>query len=407
MKGSISKGQWIGGVLLITGSCIGAGMLALPIITGIAGFIPSLLVFLIAWGFMTITGLLLVEVTSSFRIRVNIVSMAERAFGYPGKVIAWILYLFLFYSLLVAYISGSSQLTSVYVHQFLSRYFPSWIGAVFFTLGFGILAYRGTRIVDYWNRFFMLGKILSYLGMVCLGLSYVDAQLLKHYQPLLSFFSLPILVIAFGYHNMIPTLMTYMKNDAFQVRKMILVGSFLALLIYLIWEFVVLGIVPLNGEWGIYESLAKGRQSSDSIVGIIGVNWVSYFAEALAFFALLSSFLAQTLALVHFLADALKMKGEKNESIPLCILALLPPLIFALIYPHLFIKALNFAGGICAVLLFGVLPSLLAWNNRYLQNNSSTYQLGGGRKLLIGVIIIAFCIVLIQLATMFHFISYV
>jgi tyrosine-specific transport protein len=38
-------GSIFGGVLLIAGSCIGAGMLGLPIITGIAGFFPSLLMF--------------------------------------------------------------------------------------------------------------------------------------------------------------------------------------------------------------------------------------------------------------------------------------------------------------------------------------------------------------------------
>ena len=109
-----STGTFIGGILLIAGSCIGAGMLALPIMTGLSGFFPSLVMFLIAWGFMTITGLLMVEVNSSFDARVNIGSMAERAFGKTGRYLSWILYLFLFYSLLVAYISGSGSLSSTY-----------------------------------------------------------------------------------------------------------------------------------------------------------------------------------------------------------------------------------------------------------------------------------------------------
>ncbi len=89
-------GTFIGGTLLIAGSCIGAGMLALPIATGLAGFIPSVFSFLIAWGFMTLTGLLLVEVQSTFKERVNIGSMAERAMGPAGRIISWVLYLFYF-----------------------------------------------------------------------------------------------------------------------------------------------------------------------------------------------------------------------------------------------------------------------------------------------------------------------
>jgi tyrosine-specific transport protein len=402
-----STGTFIGGILLIAGSCIGAGMLALPIMTGLSGFFPSLLMFIIAWGFMTVTGLLMVEVNSSFAQRVNIGSMAERAFGKTGRIISWVLYLFLFYSLLVAYISGSGSLSSTYFQTVFSWHVPKWVGAFFFTAIFGILAYQGTRTVDHWNRVFMFGKIFTYLGMIVLGMQYINPDLLLRTEPSLAFYSLPVLVIAFGYHNMIPTLMNYMNNDAKKVRQIILGGSLFALVVYIIWEIVVLGIVPADGDWGIINSIKQGRQASDAVAGILGISWVSNFAEALAFFALLSSFLAQTLALTHFLADAFKVKGEKHETIPLCLLALVPPLIFAFIYPNLFLNALNFAGGICAVILFGVLPASMAWKNRYIQNHQPSYQVFGGKKLLIAIIALGLSIVLFQAANMMHLIPHV
>jgi len=39
------RGSVLGGVLLVAGSAIGAGMLGLPLVTGHAGFIPSLVIF--------------------------------------------------------------------------------------------------------------------------------------------------------------------------------------------------------------------------------------------------------------------------------------------------------------------------------------------------------------------------
>ncbi len=400
MSSLASKGTFLGGILLIMGSCIGAGILALPIMTGIAGFFPSLFMFLLMWGFMGVSSLLIIEVHTSFPGRVNLVSMSERSFGLVGKVVSWVLYLLLFYSLLVAYILGSGTLTSTYFSTFFSIFLPEWIGAFFFTLVFGCLAYRGTRCVDYWNRFFVFGKILAYFGMVFLGFKYITPHLLLYKKPSFVFFSLPILIIVFGYHNMIPTLMAYMNQDAKRVRKVVLIGSFLALLIYLFWEIVVLGIVPLEGKWGIIESFKEGRQASDAVTGILGLSWVSSFAEFFAFFALLSSFLAQTLALVHFLADAFKIKSEKHENTVLCCLALLPPFVFALVYPSFFIQALNFAGGICAVALFGVFPPLMVWKNRYLQKNKASYQVVGGKIVLIASISIAFFILLFQVLNM-------
>ncbi len=391
-----SAGTFIGGMLLIAGSCIGAGMLALPIATGVAGFVPSVFSFLLIWGFMTLTGLLLVEVNSTFKERVNIGSMAERAMGPAGRILSWVLYLFLFYSLLTAYISGSGSLA------FTAFAIPKWLGSTIFTLCFGFLAYRGTRTVDHWNRVFMFGKIATYIGMIILGFQYIQPHLLSRSEPLFAVFSLPVLVIAFGYHNMIPTLMHYMHHDTKKVRQTILAGSVFALVVYLIWDFVVLGIVPTEGKWGLIESLKHGRQASDAVAGILGLSWVSTFAEGLALFALLSSFLAQTLALIHFLADALKVKREKHETIPLCFLALIPPLIFGIIYPNVFIHALNFAGGICTVILFGILPVIMAWRARYRDGIQGTYQLFGGKKLLLGIFATALFIFLFEIASMLH-----
>jgi len=393
-------GSLLGGILLIAGSCVGAGMLALPVLTGLSGFFPSLVMFLCAWAFMTATALLMAEASGWFKGQVNIISMAGKSLGNAGRSLGWVLYLFLFYSLLVAYISGSGGLSSTYFQTFFSISLSPWVGSLFFVLLFAAVVYAGTRTVDHWNRVLVFGKIAAFVGMVFLGASYVKPEMLLYAKPSFAIFSLPVLIVSFGYHNMIPTLTAYMKGDVRRVRKTILAGSLLALVIYLIWELIVLGIVPPEGKWGLIESWKQGRQASDAVAGLLGISWVSSFAEGLAFFALLSSFLAQTLALVHFLADGVKVKGSKHESLPLCALALLPPLFFSIIYPELFIKALNFAGGVCAVILFGVLPALMVWKGRYVEKIFSSYQVRGGKSLLIAVLAVAAFILFFQISSM-------
>ena len=41
-------------------------------------------------------------------------------------------------------------------------------------------------------------------------------------------------------------------------------------------------------------------------------------------------------------------------------LTFVPPLIISIIYPDIFLKALNIVGGVGIVILFGILPSILA-----------------------------------------------
>jgi tyrosine-specific transport protein len=392
------RGSILGGILLIGGSCLGAGMLALPILTGLAGFFPALVMFGCAWVFMTLTALLMVEVNVWFPNRVNLITMAGHSLGQFGRALTWILYLFLFYALLVAYISGSGNLSSTFFHV------PAWLGSLFFVVLFGTVVYCGMRTVDLWNRVLMFCKIAAYVGMVCLGVKYIEPELLLRMEPSYMLAALPILVISFGYHNMIPTLVSYFNRDIKRVRITILGGSLFIFLVYLIWEILVLGIVP---QAELLKSLGLDREASQAIADILGSAWVSTFAQALAFFAILTSFLTQSTALVHFLSDGLKVKQEKNpkqrEKVGMCALTLLPPLALALIYPQLFFKALNFAGGVCTVILFGILPAAMVWTGRYVKKVGGNYQVMGGKPLLIGITLFSLFILIFQISSMFGF----
>ena len=170
MTQAIKKGSVLGGALLIAGSCIGAGMLALPIMTGIAGFVPSIILLVIACIFMVSTAILLVEAYQWFDKPINLLSMIETTMGKTGRAASWFLYLFLFYALIVAYLSAIGN----HIHQFMD--FPDWVGSTFFALLFGSLVYFGTGCVDYSNRLLMLGKIVSYLAIIVVGFHWVKRK---------------------------------------------------------------------------------------------------------------------------------------------------------------------------------------------------------------------------------------
>ena len=114
MDKSVSISKVIGGTLLVGGTAIGAGMLALPVVTGFGGFLPATVIYLICYLFSAATGLLLLEVCYWMPQDANIVSMAKLLLGPFGKIGAWILYLFLFYSLTIAYVAW----------RFLLVYYP-------------------------------------------------------------------------------------------------------------------------------------------------------------------------------------------------------------------------------------------------------------------------------------------
>ena len=391
------KGSVFGGALLLTGSCIGVGMLGLPILTGIAGFFPSLGVFLLVWGFVTLTSFFMVEIIGWFKEPVNLISMVSETLGVVGKILCWVLYLFLFYALLVAYIALSGKHTAGFLQEGFAFTLPSWAGSCFFVAAFGALVCLGTGPVDRLNRFLMLGKVLTYLILIVCSVRFVSTKLLSYAQPTYVLTSLPILVTAFGFQNMVPSLMRYMGGDRKRVRQSILIGSTFTLVIYLIWQLIVLGILPINA---ILESYREGQDATFALGKIVGSVWIGYSSRLLAFFALLTSFLAQSLSLVHFLSDGLRIKHREHESVGMCLLTLAPPLILSILFPDIFFKALDFAGGICAVILLGILPGLMTWIGRYRKGTLLPDRVMGGKGLLVAAFLFSAMIFFYQLTNM-------
>ncbi|VHO05190.1 aromatic amino acid transport family protein [Candidatus Rhabdochlamydia sp. T3358] len=393
----MKQGSVMGGALLIAGSCIGAGMLALPIVTGMAGFLCSTILFFLAWAFMTSTALLLVETNGWFHEQINFLSILDHTIGKSFKALGWITYLFLFYALLVAYISGTGTLFASFFYSFFNLQIPDWIGSVALIVLFGWIVYLGTRSVDLCNRFLMLVKIIFFGLLVLFSITYVNPKLLLYENFIYAPKSFPLLIIAFGFHNMVPSLTNYMKGDLKRVRLSIVIGSLMAFAIYLIWEFIVLGILPLDQ---IRESLRTGKDSSQALSLFLNLTTIKMWSGGLAFFAILTSFFSQALSLVHFLADGFKVTHKKHESLSLCLLAFCPPLLFALCYPQLFFKALNFAGGICAVILFGILPVTMVWIGRYHKLMKGAYRFPFGKISLVLIFTVAVSILFLQIADM-------
>ncbi|NBO24136.1 MAG: amino acid permease [Chlamydiae bacterium] len=359
----MKKGSVFGGSLLIAGSCIGVGMLGLPILTGIAGFFPTVLMSFLAFVFMTTTALFLIEVGSWFPQEANLSTQIQKTLGPLWNSFSWMLYLFLFYSLLVAYISLSGIHLSSFFNTFFSFEFPNWMGSFGFVVLFGWIVYLGTKAVDHLNRYLMAGKVMAFAVLMGFGLPYVKTNYLLREDIKYVLFSLPILVISFGFHNMIPALNHYLHGDKKKVKKAIIYGASLTFFIYLLWQVLAIGILPLRGELGILNAFYLGKDAAQAIKEYLDQPIVGIGGQVLALFAILTSFLAQTLSLTHFLADGMK-KGKSMKMGTLCLIALLPPLCFAMSYPHIFYQALNFAGGICAVLLFGVIPAMMLYRGK-------------------------------------------
>lgn len=355
--GSKPLGMW-GGALIVAGTSTGAGMLALPVVTSPSGFLPSIVVLVACWAFMTITGLLFAELSLWLKKEVNILSMAKKTLGRGGAAIAWCLYLFLFYCLTVAYLVGGANFVTDITGPNVSDTFRiALVGLILVAL-----VAQGKKIVDPINRCLMVGLLIAYGGFVVVGASSVRLELLQHGNWGNAIFALPVAFTSFGFQGTVPTLASWMHYDAKKIRSSIVIGTSVTLLIYIVWQSLLLGIVPPEGPHGLIETLKSGQDAVHPLHYFTNSQAVWTLGRAFAFFALATSFLGVGVGLMDFLSDGLGIAKKGIGKLALLGLSFGVPFLLAILYPHIFLDALGLAGGFGCALLLGLLPIAMIWN---------------------------------------------
>lgn len=393
----IHQGTIFKGIMLVAGTTIGGGMLALPILSGEGGFIPSVVLFVSCWLFMVMTGLLFLEVCLWMEKETNLVSMAGRTLGTWGKAVAWFLYIFMFYTLTLAYVVGCSKLTIEVTGGLL----PEWLGPILFLAFFAPMVYIGAGLIGWVNVPFMIALGGFYFAFVVIGFNDVKREYLLERHWLASLKGLPVAFTAFAFQGLVPTLTRYMMWDKIKVRTCIVLGTLLALTTYLVWQWLILGIVPREGEGSIAQALINGDTAIEPLKFQIDSPYIYFIGQCFAYLALLTSFLGVSLALKDFLADGLQIEKTPRGKLFLCSLIFIPILIAAIIYPGIFLEALGYAGGYGTSLLLGLLPILMVWSGRYRMGLPNHGLVPGGKFTL--VLMICFVAIEVTLETLHVF----
>lgn len=380
----------IGSVLLIVGTSIGAGMLGLPIATAQLGFAGSLVWLVASWVVMTLGAFLLLEVNLWLPQNSNLISMAKATLGPIGQFISWTTFLLLLYSLLCAYISGGSDL---FHNLLVASHFDvaRSSSTLAFTALFATVVCMGIKAIDYVNRSLMFVKLGAFFLLVFLLMPFVEPTKLADgdLKKLGSLTAIMVTITAFGYASIIPSLRIYFAGNVHKLKLAIVIGSLIPLICYILWDLVIMGVIPLAGEHGMISILHSPNATSDmvnTLNGIVANGSVTFCTKLFTSICVVTSFLGVSLCLSDFMADALRTEKKGMSAAIIYALTFIPPVAIVLFFPNAFIKALEYAGIYCVVLLI-LLPAWMAWNGRYRRGLSNGFTVPGGKTLLIGMFI--------------------
>ena len=385
----------VGSTLLVAGTMIGAGMLAMPLTSAGIGFGFTLVLLLGLWALLTFSALLFVELYQTADSDAGIGTLAELYFGKVGRIIATAVLIIFLYALIAAYISGGGSL----LKDLLPESFGDKVSILLFTVIFGSFIVIGTHSVDKINRvlfFVMLAAFAVVLSLMLPEIKF-DNLMATPIDNALIISASPVFFTAFGFHGSIPSLNKYLDGNVKALRISILAGSAITLCAYILWQMSTHGLLTQNEFLQILKEDATLNGLVKATLAITGSNMIAGAVKLFSTLALVTSFLGVGLGLLECIEDLLKRSFNISAGrISLGLMTFIPPLVFALFYPEGFILALGYAGQMFAFYAV-VLPVSLVWKARRTHTNLP-YKVWGGNLTLIIVLVLGVIITSIPFA---------
>lgn len=393
----------LGGVFIITGTCIGAGMFSLPVLTSNMWFGWALLFLGISWYCMYSSALYLLEANQKFKHGVNFDTMTKTLLSPPLRLVNGLSVLFVSYILVYAYISGGGSMLTHSLQSGLDIKLSQSVSSFIFALLLGLIVSFGTRSVDRFTSIMLGGMVISF-SIAIFGLfNKAEFSQLQPFSEMserlhYSWAAVPALMVCFGFHSNISSLVKYYRKDSKKVVNSIRYGSLFALAIYLVWllaSFTAIGregfavVIAQGGNMGALVTVLESAGSGPKLAVML---------QLFANFAVATSFLGVALGLFDFLTDLLKMDNSNAGRCKIALLTFVPPIIGGVLLPNGFIYAIGYAGFAAAVFALFT-PVALAFQARKKMPEADFTVTGGHLRMLV-VIIFAICVVLLQVLSM-------
>lgn len=344
--------------LMVTGNLLGAGILALPVNLGPAGMLPASLGILLVWALMLYSAFVLADQKELVQGQGGgLLTLFGSRLGPWAKWLTVAADLIILYGVLTAYLTGAPAILCNLFHLPVSG------GVV--TVGYfavvTVLASLGAGLLRRFNAAILMVMGLTFLALIAMTLGHVD---LERAAPMRWSFlpvSLPVVLTAFLFHNLIPTVCRELSCDRRAVRKALVIGSCIGLGMNLLWTLAVFCSLPMTGpeDLSLLHAFEKNIPATVPLSKLLGSWAFTLTGLVFAVLSISAAYMANAMGLMDFLRDMAAGAAWGRSRAVVWALTFLPPLAVALVYPDVFLAAMNLVGGVGVCLMFGIMPCLL------------------------------------------------
>jgi len=338
----------------LVGCIIGAGVLGIPYVISKAGFLTGLLDIFLLGAAILLINLFVGEISLRSKGNHQLTGYAERYLGKKGKLVMTLSMILGIYGALIAYIIGVGEALSAIFNV------NAFVFSVGFFIVFSLLIYKGIKWVANSELIFTSAVIFLILliAFVCIFSGKLDVSNLNEFSLSKIFVPYGVILFAFIGAAAVPEMREVLRRNRKEMRKAIVIGSFIPLVLYAFFAFAVVGVFGKN----ITEVATVGLGQEFGWVIVL-------FANLFAVFAMSTSFLALGLALKQMYDYDYKL----NHNLSWALACIIPFIIF-LLGVKSFIKVIGFTG-VFAGGLEGILIVLMLWKAKKKSERKPEYSL--------------------------------
>jgi amino acid permease len=333
-------------ITTLIGTIVGAGVLGIPYTIAQVGFFWGSIIILVLGLVFIMVNLFGTEMILRTKKQHQLAGYAQKYLGKWGKRVMATVMIISLYGALIAYLIGEGST----LHAIFNIGSP----LIFTLIFFAIASYIIVRGVKATGKTELILISLLVLIVIAIGVfSYNDINIDHLTGSNLSNLLLPYGIILFAFMALpaIPEIQEVLGKDKKLMKKAVIWGSSIPIVLYLVFAAIVLGVVGLDN----FESLDPNQRIATIALSIFSNKILGVFANILAVLAMFTSYLTIGIALVEMYEYDFKIPRKYALA-----LTFLVPLAVVLFKITTFITVLAITGAIAGG-LESLMTILMYW----------------------------------------------
>lgn len=350
----------IGAMFLIAGTCIGSGMIALPMVLAKIGLIPSILLMIGIWFVMYYTSLINLELNLQAGQGLALGALGRYFSGPTAEFIGVLSLKLLSYSLLGAFIYGGSSILQELIASKMGVEYSFGNIATWYTLLTIVVLLLPIKWIDYCNRVLFIG-LLAIVAILLVGLTttvnWTKLPLFSDQDSDLTAWAalMPVVLTSFGFQVIFHTLTNYCHSNPKMLKQAFFWGSLIPAIVYILWTSSIMSVVYQDNPQ-FYEQMAAGNAEVGELIQVLVAiaKWpsIQLLVWCISSLAIVTSVIGVGVGLCDSLkgmmADRVHHGGMR--SVLASVITVVPAYLVVMYVPNAFIAVLGFAGMILAVI---------------------------------------------------------